>query len=155
MEPSNTKLCPRCGQTLELAAFNFKHRATGRRQPYCRACSRLYIREHYERNKPYYIEKAVRRNRIQRRELMDRVLEYLLAHPCVDCGESDPVVLDFDHLDRSTKRWNIAARIGYGLGWRTIQAEIAKCVVRCANCHRRRTARQFGWYRLMAQPSRP
>jgi hypothetical protein len=86
---------------------------------------------------------------------MDRVIEYLRSHPCVDCGETDPVVLDFDHVDRFTKRWDIAGRIGYGLAWRTIQAEIAKCVVRCANCHRRRTARQFGWYRLMAPHSRP
>ena len=149
MEQKQTKTCPRCGQTLDVAEFNFKDRATGRRQVYCRQCSRKYIREHYERNTDYYVKKAMARNRVQRRALMDRILGYLRAHPCVDCGETDPVVLDFDHVDRFTKSWEIAARNNDGLGWRTIEAEIAKCVVRCANCHRRRTARQFGWYRLL------
>jgi hypothetical protein len=44
----------------------------------------------------------------------------------------------------------VTERLQHGMGWRTIEAEIAKCVVRCANDHRRRTARQFGWYRLLA-----
>ena len=106
------------------------------------------MREHYERNRQYYIQKAIARNRTRRRELLDRVLQYLESHPCVDCGETDPVVLDFDHVEAAGKSWNIADKIKDAWGWRTIQAEIDKCVVRCANDHRRRTARQFGWYRL-------
>jgi hypothetical protein len=145
---SDTKWCPRCGRTLEVAAFNFKERATGRRQPYCRECSRLYIREHYARNKAYYVKKAMARRPMERAAVHAQVLLYLAAHPCVDCGEADPVVLDFDHVDRATKNAEIGRMVAQSRTWRTIQAEIAKCVVRCANCHRRRTARLFGWYRL-------
>lgn len=81
---------------------------------------------------------------------MDVILEYFCTHPCVDCGETDPVVLDFDHIDPSTGEFDITSKIRYGSSWRTIEAEITKCVARCANDHRRRTARRFGWYRLDA-----
>jgi hypothetical protein len=148
-----TKLCPGCGQVRQGDEFNFQRRATGLRQVYCRTCSRAYVREHYARNRDYYVRKAVYRNRVQRRDLMDRILEYLRCHPCVDCGENDPVVLDFDHVDASGKSWNIADKVKDGSSWRTIQAEIEKCVVRCANDHRRRTARQFGWYRAGSNES--
>lgn len=69
------------------------------------------------------------------------ILDFLSSHPCVDCGESDPIVLEFDHLDPATKAFNIskARREGYSL--QRIQGEIKKCEVRCANCHRRRTVR--------------
>jgi hypothetical protein len=75
------------------------------------------------------------------------VLEYLLTHPCVDCGETDPVVLEFDHL--RDKLGNISAM--YGHAWRSILAEIAKCDVVCANCHRRRTARRVGAFRAVTE----
>jgi hypothetical protein len=58
--------------------------------------------------------------------------DYLLTHPCVDCGEADPVVLDFDHIDPATKSrevaWFIRRRDLVGRA-----AEIEKCEVRCAN----------------------
>ncbi len=57
---------------------------------------------------------------------------------CVDCGEDDPIVLDFDHV-RGVKVCDISrmAHTGYK-EWRIIE-ELAKCEIRCANCHRRIT----------------
>jgi ribose 5-phosphate isomerase RpiB len=72
--------------------------------------------------------------------------EYLNGHPCVDCGESDVRVLEFDHVGNA-KLENVATLCGQGVGLIRLKAEIAKCQVRCANCHRRRTAAQFGWWR--------
>jgi len=74
------------------------------------------------------------------------VFDYLLTHPCVDCGESDPIVLEFDHV-RGDKKRPLAKLIRQGLSARTIEDEIAKCDVRCANCHRRKTALALGWFR--------
>ena len=76
------------------------------------------------------------------------MLRYLREHPCVDCGEADPIVLDFDHRDREHKVDSVMKLVLSGYGWETILAEIAKCDVRCANCHRRRTAVQLGWFKL-------
>jgi hypothetical protein len=157
VEQKQTKFCPRCGPTLDVAEFKFKDRATGRRQPYCRQCSREYGRLHYQRTTAYYVRKAMMRQPLERRAVHEKVLAYLRSHPCVDCGETHPVVLDFDHIDPATKRMEIGRMLLLPWSWRTIQAEIAKCAVRCANCHRRRTARQFGWYRLLGgdQDQRP
>jgi hypothetical protein len=70
---------------------------------------------------------------------------YLAGKGCADCGETDPVVLEFDH--RGDKAGNIADMVSCLTAWGTILKELEKCQIRCANCHRRKTARQFGWYR--------
>ena len=67
------------------------------------------------------------------------VRAYLLAHPCVDCSETDPKVLEFDHRDPALKRHTIARMVADGLGVKNIEQEVAKCDVRCCNCHRRRS----------------
>lgn len=64
---------------------------------------------------------------------------YLAAHPCVDCGESDTRILEFDHIDPSQKEFTISRGIADGRGLKSIKAEVAKCEVRCCNCHRLRT----------------
>jgi hypothetical protein len=66
------------------------------------------------------------------------VTDYLLAHPCVDCGEKDIIVLEFDHV-RGDKKYNVSNLIMQSYGLNTLITEIEKCEVRCANCHRRIT----------------
>jgi hypothetical protein len=87
-------------------------------------------------------EKAV----YERKRRMERwafVKSYLQAHPCT-CGEADPTVLDFHHV-RGRKSLPLCRMISAGYSIKTILKEIAKCIVLCANCHRRETAKQQGW----------
>jgi hypothetical protein len=74
-----------------------------------------------------------------------KMLAYLALHPCVDCGEADVVCLEFDHV-RGRKVRSVALMVNTH-EWAVVEKEIAKCEVRCANCHRRKTARQRGYYR--------
>ena len=67
------------------------------------------------------------------------MIEYLRAHPCVDCGQTDIIVLQFDHL--ANKERDVANMLTGSWSWSAIEKEIAKCEVVCANCHRIRTAR--------------
>jgi hypothetical protein len=78
------------------------------------------------------------------------LIAYLKAHPCVDCKESDPVVLTFDHV-RGKKSFHVANMLASGRNWKTILAEIEKCDVRCFNCHMRRTAKQRGWRKMLEE----
>jgi hypothetical protein len=69
------------------------------------------------------------------------IAEHLVGHPCVDCGEADLDVLDFDHV-RGAKLFTIAMAVRNGRSLQAIISEIEKCEVRCANCHRRVTRRR-------------
>lgn len=80
--------------------------------------------------------------RIENRQFM---YDYLKNNPCVNCGESDPVVLEFDHIDQSTKIKAVSLMVEYSLD--KIKEEILKCRVLCANCHKRHTANQLNWYK--------
>lgn len=73
------------------------------------------------------------------------VIDYLLTHPCVDCGETNPLVLDFDHVD-DDKEANVSQLIANDYSFERIKEEIAKCEVRCGNCHRRVTAKRENWW---------
>ena len=85
------------------------------------------------------------RHKINRENAKNRAREliaaYLAEHPCVDCGETDPTVLTFDHT-RGEKRYNIADMLSRGLGVESIRAEIERTEVRCFNCHAIRTHEQ-------------
>ena len=80
--------------------------------------------------------KAQKRHRIKIRE---KLLTFLYTRSCLDCGEKDPVVLDFDHVDQSTKFKSISQMLSGHYSWNSLMKEIEKCEIRCANCHRRRT----------------
>lgn len=71
-----------------------------------------------------------------------KYIAYLFVHPCIDCGEKDPVVLDADHV-RGEKIHNLSHMVNEGYSWDKIETELEKCEIRCANCHRRKTARDF------------
>jgi hypothetical protein len=132
----------RCsGCQRQLPAGSFPQRGSR-----CLDCRRATIRSHYTANRAYYIQKARRRRQRVVQETRNWLTEYLDEHPCVDCGNRDIRVLEFDHRDRMTKVLAVAvlARGGYGLD--RVKAEVAKCVVRCANCHRIRTHQQRGWW---------
>jgi hypothetical protein len=99
-------------------------------------------------------ENIARRKAAQRRRNRDALLAYLIAHPCVDCGETDPRCLDFDHRDPRRKKASISRLIGYA-EWDDLLLEIAECDVRCANCHRKRTAQQFRWWNAVPAAGAP
>jgi len=106
-----------------------------------RAAARAYASKHYQENKQAYKARALAFNKKTRIENRKRIQAWLATHPCVDCGEADPIVLEFDHV-RGTKKSNIADMITSLHSWPRIAEEINKCEVRCANCHRRKTHRE-------------
>lgn len=98
-----------------------------------------YARGWYQRNKSAHYKRVKRTNkgRIVSNKIL--ITNYLLANPCVDCGMKDVRTLDFDHV-RGVKIMNISQMLHRGVKMSTVFAEIAKCEVRCANCHRIKTS---------------
>lgn len=145
------KTCPWCGVTRPLEDFHYRDRQKGTRQHICGECFTVYRREHYRRNRGAYVERNGRLLRTRRLEWQRRLWAYLQDHPCVDCGERDPLVLEFDHIDPATKLHDVNQLTVRGFAWSTVLMELEKCEVRCANCHRRRTAAQFNWPKIDSQ----
>jgi len=87
--------------------------------------------------------KAQRNYRIKVRE---KLFNFLSKQKCIDCGETDPIVLDFDHTDKKNKFKSVSQMLCGHYSFETILKEIKKCEIRCANCHRRRTYIQFNCF---------
>jgi hypothetical protein len=138
------KLCGACGQQKPVQEFAWRRERLGQRHNMCRPCQADYRRRHYEANRAKYIRLAGARRARVAEERFAWLVDYLTEHPCVDCGETDVLVLEFDHV-RGEKKFNISRGI-VDASWDALTSEIDKCEVVCANCHRRRTA-QRGSYR--------
>ncbi len=93
----------------------------------------------YKRREDLYA--AQKRHRLRVRA---QLFDFLSTQSCLDCGENDPIVLEFDHIDSGDKFKDVAKLLSGHYSWLTIQREIAKCEIRCANCHRRKTYNQSG-----------
>ncbi len=107
-----------------------------------------YDRARYKSDDQYRINNMAR-NKDRRNRNARFIWDYLSSNPC-PCGEDDPIVLEFDHRDPSDKKYNLSDMMRGSNSLATIEAEIAKCDVLCVKCHRRKTAKQFGWYSSIA-----
>lgn len=65
-----------------------------------------------------------------------KMRQYLAAKGCLGCGNRDFRVLDFDHTEPKANGWVTSLVAKYGWEHHLVQAEVDKCEVRCANCHR-------------------
>jgi hypothetical protein len=98
------------------------------------------FRKYYAKHKDRILSQQKKYDRTEIRErrkekLLAFITEYKLKHPCIRCGESDPVVLQFHHRDPKEKLANISQLKKYSFS--LLSKEIAKCDVLCANCHLR------------------
>ena len=134
----SSKRCGKCRQELPLDAFN---RAGKGRQHWCRECFRAYFRERGAVHLAQVKQGVAQR----RRKARQFVVDHLRDHPCVDCGERDLVVLEFDHL--RDKVDHLSRLVTGGASEEKLLREMEKCEVVCVNCHRRRTARRRGTLR--------
>ena len=70
------------------------------------------------------------------------MLERFKQQPCTDRGGRFPAcAMDFDHRDPGQKRYTGSRMVGRA-GNARIMAEVAKCDIVFANCHRDRTHRR-------------
>jgi hypothetical protein len=138
--------CIKCRHFKCLKAFPWKSRVAGVRHRKCKLCVRKYSNNRWRKRAAELQVKNRLCRRASVRRNLDGLFAYLLRHPCVDCGEPDPIVLCCDHV-RGVKRKAVSAMVTQGFSWENIELELEKCAVHCANCHTRKTAKQFGWRR--------
>ncbi len=143
-----TKLCIKCNSVKSTNEFNKNKWKKDCLQQYCRDCH-LSVVSSQRTHREAFLKRLQRYNERKRNVTRRLVFDYLQVHPCVDCGEPDVIVLDFDH--QRDKKYTISQLIVSNKEWSQILNEIEKCEVRCANCHRRKTAEKFGWKKFKWQ----
>ena len=148
------RVCTICKISKSIEQFSRKRVKKNGEQVYqtsCKSCHKIYSDAHYIKNKSKYIKKAKNRTKTYRTEMYTFLIEYFSSHPCIDCGQSNPLVLEFDHV-RGKKVAAVSEMVAGQYSKQTILEEIEKCDVRCANCHRIKTAERGNWemYKLVA-----
>ena len=73
----------------------------------------------------------------QRRSQNREWLNSLKADGCIKCGETETICLDYHHIDPSNKEFAISSALIHNISRERVLAEISKCVLLCANCHRK------------------
>jgi len=159
------KVCKHCLVEKPIADIKFK---SGRATCYCRYCYNRYKKGgNGRKTKGLYTADPIthktsltaehrkevkrlcnRRHDEAKRQLCYKFMkEFLDGKCCMDCGYSNVIALDMDHRDPNEKKHGISTLTSGGR-LRQLKEEIEKCDVVCANCHRIRTAKMFGSWRL-------
>ena len=109
------KKCRICGKMKPIEDFNYWNKSKGSRMSICKECE-------HEKSR-------------QTRDTKKQIITDLKEVGCAVCGEQDPICLDFHHYDPTEKSFNMSAAVMKTLP--DMLNEASKCVVVCANCHRK------------------
>jgi hypothetical protein len=163
--PDTPIWCPACGGEHPASAFNKESRkhsglngicrdaqARARRTPEGRAAT---VRRNKRRwADPEYRDKSLKWNQARRRRVgatvdlqrarrrLQAIIDEWKQQGCVDCGFADIRAIDPDHLDSGAKEGHVSRLVQLCASAARIRAELAKCLPRCARCHRRVTQQQ-------------
>lgn len=134
------KKCVTCENDLSLDYFN-------KGQKICKTChSQYYLK--YKNNPEFMMRNQVhaknnsKRLKIRNMAFINRYLT--MFGKCIDCGEKNIRVLEFDHIN-GVKKKGIKLAASHTWSIDNIKKEIRKCEIRCCNCHRIKTQIQFNW----------
>ena len=125
-----TKTCPKCNETKPTSLYSKNKNKPDGYQRECKACMRISNMNSYNKNKKAYHE----RSRIYSQKFTSELNMYKSDQTCKKCGNSKYYLLEFHHIDPSTKKDDVYTLVRTK-GKKTVWDEIAKCVVLCKNCH--------------------
>ncbi len=145
------RVCTKCGVEKDQEEFPFKNTARGIRHAVCNECSNKRSSTYYHNNQQKHIQSVNKSRGDYLAGNARYAWNYFSEYPCVDCGESNPVVLEFDHRVGVNKVERVSQMVTSGYSLERIIAEIEKCDVRCANCHRRKTAKERKWFSWLSR----
>lgn len=129
-----SKKCTRCNIDKDFSQYHKSSKRKDGLHSNCKSC-----RKEIDRNS--YLSSESRRNSIRSRRNENKkynsqlVNRYKKFCGCYFCDEVEPVALDFHHLNPKEKDLNVSLAVSYST--KSLKLEIRKCVVLCANCHRK------------------
>jgi len=132
---TESKQCRKCLAFLPRSEF---HRDRGRPDGlflWCKSCAKKASADRWANVPKQRLIHAEADNRWRRKTVQrTRLIKTFVG--CAFCNERAGVCLDFHHIDPKTKEITIGSD-KRGVSWERVNEEILKCVVLCANCHRK------------------
>lgn len=162
-------VCKQCGESKSLEHY-YLNKKNGYRRKVCNECRWNKITEYRKRpevrerrikeskewraknctkefwqkkykDMPEYRRQLVKESAQKSKERNRQYIKSCKNKPCADCGGLfEPECMDFHHIDPKTKKFNVANLGNTARALKHIEEEISKCVLLCANCHRKREA---------------
>lgn len=123
--------CAKCRKDKDESEFHRSSRHKTGYQSYCKECNKGAVRKHIQDNPGHNAQVRLER----RTDLRERMRDYKKEQGCFFCPENEPVCLELHHKDPETKVMDPSSAILRS--WDFFLEEAAKCVVLCANCHRK------------------
>ena len=128
-----TKICSKCKSEKPTTEFRWRNKSKGTLHSQCKECEKI-------RDKIHYKESVLRRNSVITTALNQKnrnteIVDKARSCGCKKCGESRFYVLDFLHRNPEEKA-NVIAHMIKSSSAENLIAELEKCDVLCANCHR-------------------
>lgn len=130
-----TKKCTGCNKDKDIKFFGKNKSKKDGLQTYCKACCKRCNSNLY-RNSPKRRESIYRRNKLAKDKIREYLRSYLFEKKCSICGFDNILALEFHHRDRETKVFSIGMSTSKKVSIDTLQKELDKCDILCANCHR-------------------
>lgn len=139
------KTCSICKDVKLTVEFNKNKTKKDGLATFCKDCNKKASNRYYTLNKVKHKAAVYEQKKKNVQAMRQYVYDLSKAKGCIDCSETDPIVLDFDHV-RGKKVLAIGNMVPQNCSFATLQEELAKCEIRCSNCHRRKTAKEQNWY---------
>jgi len=123
------RVCTKCEKEKDEKEFTNKSRRW-----WCKDCNSSYDKERYRRIGKDNWRRTRGTSKKERRRWL---LKYKSNLKCSQCPESHPSCIDFHHIDPKHKLGTISELVSSGRSVKVILKEISKCIILCANCHRK------------------
>ena len=127
------KVCSKCGIEKDATEFYSSTRCSDGLQSRCKQCNKVDHKQHYQKDKDKYKE----RSKSRRQRVLTEYMEWRSKQKCCRCGETEEACLDAHHSDPSQKEFSLSKLGIEEFGSERWHAELAKCIIVCANCHRK------------------
>lgn len=128
-----TKICSKCKQELEISHFRWRNKTKGVLHSQCKNCEKQSDKIRYANSASRQI--SIKTRAEQQKEINQYIVEQRKLCGCQKCGEKRLYLMEFHHINAEDKINTIAHMIKSASS-ESLIAELNKCLVLCANCHR-------------------
>ncbi len=105
----------------------------------CKLCERAFNRElfsyHSGPERSICLDCWAKSRSEKKSRIRDYLNDFKKQSKCMECGFDNPIALQFHHKNPKNKKYTVSIMVSQGYPIETIEKEIKKCDILCANCH--------------------